>query len=524
MKPANFIASIALLIAPGLFLSSCHNAQEQAETAHLGELSFAAKGNEAAQPLFKKGLLLLHSFEYADAAEAFEEARKIDTSFVMAYWGEAMTCNHPIWQEQDYEKGNAILDALAPEPGERMAKAATEIEKDFIGGINILFGEGNKAERDSSYAAYMKQLYKKYPGNDEVAAFYSLALNGWGSTSIDASVFQEAAAVGKEVLQRNPNHPGALHYVIHAYDNPDFAKQALATADKYATVAADAGHALHMPTHTYLALGMWDKVVSSNEVSWAAEQARKQRKNLDNDALGYHAYHWLQYGYLQQGNAAKARQMLDSMQLYCTTKPSPRARAHLIYMKTTYLGETGDYQSDLANWPVEQKDMNISTRARHYFVQGMQAYRSGDSEALDYTITKLTGERLTEQERIEDKGLRVCGNINRSMPTKTDLLDAEIMELELKAMQAWMTKQAGLTEKLLKKAVELQKLNGYSYGPPAVVKPAFEMYGEWLFENNQPKEALAIFEEGLKLLPNKTILVKGGEKAKAQMQQTALLY
>lgn len=112
-----------------------------------------------------------------------------------------------------------------------------------------------------------------------MASFYSLALNGWGTTEQQTSILEAAAKIGYEVLQRNPKHPGALHYIIHAYDNPDFAALALATADKYAAVAPDAGHALHMPTHTYLALGLWDKVVSSNEVSWAAEQARMHRKN-----------------------------------------------------------------------------------------------------------------------------------------------------------------------------------------------------------------------------------------------------
>ncbi|MBL0068648.1 MAG: hypothetical protein IPP39_09230 [Chitinophagaceae bacterium] len=169
----------------------------------------------------------------------------------------------------------------------------------------------------------METLYKKYPGDNEVASFYSLALNGWGTTGLEKGILEKAATIAYEVLKRNPNHPGALHYVIHAYDNPDFAAKALATADKYAIVAPDAGHALHMPTHTYLALGLWDKVISSNEVSWAAEQARMLRKKLDNDALGYHAYHWLQYGYLQQGNAKKAREMVDSMRLYSNAKPSP---------------------------------------------------------------------------------------------------------------------------------------------------------------------------------------------------------
>ena len=489
----------------------------------LGEIHFDVTGKETAQPSFKKGLLLLHSFEYADAAEAFQKAKELDPGFVMAYWGEAMTKNHPLWQEQDLDEGIKILNQLAPTPEGRVAKAQKEIEKDFMGGINILYGAGNKAERDSSYAAYMETLYKKYPGNDEVASFYSLALNGWGTTDLDINTLVKAAAIGNEVLQRNPQHPGALHYIIHAYDNPDYAAKALAIADKYALVAPAAGHALHMPTHTYLALGIWDKVVSSNEVSWAAEISRKQRKGLDNDALGYHAYHWLQYGYLQKGNTAKARTMIDSMRIFCTEKPSPRARAHMIFLKTTWLAETGDYKSEVAAIAVDQKDLNISARARNYFVTGMNAYYKNDAAALSTAIDKLNGERLIEAERAADKGIRLCGNINRSLPTKTDLLEAGTMELQLKAMQAWMKKDAALTEKLLKEATVLQTESGYSYGPPTIVKPSFEMYGEWLLENNRPEEALVQFEHSLKLMPNKTLSLKGKKLAEEKSKATASL-
>ena len=148
----------------------------------MGEVNFTVTGNAEAQPLFKKGLLYLHSFEYDDAAEEFQKAKKKDPDFAMAYWGEAMTYNHPLWREQNFDLGNTILQQLAKSPEERIAKAKTELEKDFIKGINILYGKGNKTERDSSYAAYMETLYKKYPGNNEVASFYSLSLIGWGLT------------------------------------------------------------------------------------------------------------------------------------------------------------------------------------------------------------------------------------------------------------------------------------------------------------------------------------------------------
>src|SRR5688572_16319000 len=318
MQPARYLP--ACMAAFLLLFIHCSSGNNQSQDK-LGKIDFKVSGKAEAQPAFKKGLLFLHSFEYDDAAEAFAEARQLDKDFAMAYWGEAMTHNHPLWREQDFDEGKMILDQLAPTPEERMTKAKTELERDFIRGIDILYGKGNKTERDSSYANYMASLYKKYPGNHEVAAFYSLSLIGWGVDGRQTKLFEQAARIANEVLEKNPQHPGALHYVIHAYDDPDHAAAALKTADKYAVVAPDAGHALHMPTHTYLALGLWDKVVSSNVESWAAEKQRKERKSLDNNALGYHSYHWLEYGYLQLGQKQKARAMVDSMKQFCTALP-----------------------------------------------------------------------------------------------------------------------------------------------------------------------------------------------------------
>ena len=501
----------ALLLLTVIFLLNIYACKEKPEglTVQLGELNFEPTGKAEAQPSFHKGLLLLHSFEYADAADAFREARTIDPDFVMAYWGEAMTCNHPLWQEQDLNKGNEILTALAPTAEERKARAKSELESDFIHGVNILYGPGDKSTRDSLYAGYMETLYQKYPGNDEVAAFYSLALNGWATTEKNKEVFERAADIANEVINRNPKHPGALHYLIHAYDDPDHATLALQTADEYAQVAPDAGHALHMPTHTYVALGLWDKVVSSNIESWQAEKTRKEKKQLDNNALGYHAYFWLQYGYLQLGQLETALAMIDTMKTYCDTLASPRARTHLIYMKAAYLAETGDYHHQVSSIEVDSKDLNIVTRAKDYYSKGMNAWQSKDKSALDKIIKQLADERVIEDLKSSGTGLRMCGNINFNMATNKDLQEAEVMELELRAMRAILDNDSRQVESYLKQAVALQDIAGYAYGPPSIVKPSYELYGEWLLERQRPKDALDQFERSLKVAPNKRLSVIG---------------
>ena len=492
------------------------------EQDRLGELEFRVTGSDKAQPSFEKGLLLLHSFEYEDAAEAFREAISIDPGFVMAYWGEVMTCNHPIWQEQDLEKGNAILAELAPTAEERILLAKTDIEKDFLLALHLLFGEGNKAIRDSSYAAFMEGLYKKYPANNEVASFYSLALIGWAVTGKELSVSERAAQVALEVLERNPDHPGALHYAIHAWDHPEYAQKALDAANKYAGVAPGAAHALHMPTHTYLALGMWDKVVSSNIESWGSSIERMKKKQLSNDALGYHSFHWLQYGYLQNGNKAIAKLMLDSMKAFASAKPSSRARSHVVLMQTTYLAETNDYTPETVAIEFDISDLNVGLRAANHFAEGMHAWHQKDAEKLETVIQKMKAERMVDADRISGEGLRMCGNINRSLPTRTNLLESETMETQLLAMAAILGQDEEKAEELLKKACALQDAAGYAYGPPGIVKPPYEMFGEWLLEKGRADEAIPQFNKALKYAPNRLLSMNGKKMAEKLVKDGAM--
>jgi tetratricopeptide (TPR) repeat protein len=364
----------------------------------------------------------------------------------------------------------------------------------------------------SNYAKWMGELYKKYPGNNEVAAFYSLSLIGSVIEGRDEKIYEQGAQVAKEILGRNPRHPGALHYLIHAYDDPGHAGQAINTADKYATVAPEAGHALHMPTHIYLALGIWNKVISSNIAAWQASINRKERKGLTNAALNYHSYHWLQYGYLQQGNIEEAKKMVERMKNYSDSLVTAPVRSHMIYLKTTYMVDANDYAGKASDIEVKGDDLNIVTRSMNYFANGMKAFHKGDEAALESIIQRLSNERLVDKERAEG-GIGVCGNVSSEKPTLLDVQQAEVMELELKAMQVQLKGNASYAEQLLKQAVALESSISYSYGPPTIVKPSFELYGEWLLQNGRAKEALQQFELSLKAAPGRALSETGKQKA-----------
>ena len=168
-------------------------------------------------------------------------------------------------------------------------------------------------------------------------------------------------------------------------------------------------------------------------------------------------------------------------------------------LQATYLAETNDYLSPVADISFQQNDLNIMTRSKNYFVKGMQTYYKKDEEGMEKIITKLAGERLIEQQKVSDKGIRVCGNINRSIATTGDLEKTEVMELELKAMLALLKKNNTEAEKHFMQATNLEKSTSYAYGPPHIAKPSFELYGEWLLTMNKPKEALQQFEQSLKV-------------------------
>ncbi|MDE2150145.1 MAG: hypothetical protein KGJ55_10045, partial [Gammaproteobacteria bacterium] len=233
----------------------------------LGALSFATStGSAAAQNAFVRGVLLLHLFEYPDAADAFRQAEKLDPGFAMAYWGEAMTYNHGIWNELDVEAGRAVLDKLAATPAARAAKAPTGREKAYLAAVEILYsGTGSKRQRDARYADAMARLARDDPQDNNAQLFYALALMGRSEGVRDVPTYLRAGAIAERSFRHNPRNPGAAHYWIHAMDDPAHAAGALEAARALSSIAPDAGHAQHMTSHIFMALGMWDDVVEANQ-------------------------------------------------------------------------------------------------------------------------------------------------------------------------------------------------------------------------------------------------------------------
>src|SRR6266566_1796600 len=247
--------------------------QLPAQTPELGTIRFPSSASAAAQPAFLTGVKALHNFEFDEAFDAFQQAQKADPKFVLAYWGEAMSFNHPLWAEQDLNAARKALNKLAPTAQERAQKAPAGKERGLIEAVDVLFGEpaGDKLARDVAYSQAMQHLYEQDPEDHEIATFYALSLLGTVRPGDHGFKRQAlAASIAEKVFRANPKHPGAAHFIIHSFDDPDHAPLGLEAARAYARIAPSAPHALHMPSHIFVQLGMWDDVVASNKVAYAA--------------------------------------------------------------------------------------------------------------------------------------------------------------------------------------------------------------------------------------------------------------
>ncbi len=504
---------LSMLAFTLLLLSACSPSGERAPKDNanptqptLGEISIDVTCNEEATKKFQEGLLFLHSFQFDDAAEKFAEAQNLDNDCAMAYWGEAMSENHPLWREKDRERAMEILHKLGGDKAEIRARFKTEFEKDMLDAIWVLYGKGTKNENDRAYAAVMADLHKKYPDNHEVRAFHALSLLGSAKKGRDEKLYNEGAKIAQSIIEENPNHPGALHYLIHSYDDPYNASKALDAANRYAKVAPDAAHALHMPSHIYVALGMWDEVIKSNIAAVAASIERRERKGLDLSKIDFHSLKWRMYGHLQKGEFAEARKLVQQMEDYCEKEYSPKAVSHTVMMKGAYLTETGKWDDELVEDDIDYEDLPIQIYGTRCFIQGMAAYQANDLDSIKRIISGMDPDIAEARKKALAEGSSMCsGSYNRSMPTETNVQRTEVVQIQLQALVAMAENKSKEAEELLKQAITKEEETTYKYGPPEIVKPTHEMYAEWLEKNNRPKEALNYYQKVLDRAPGRYI-------------------
>ena len=514
----------------------------------LGTVDFPTSGSAAAQPAFIRGVLLLHSFEYDDANEAFQEAQKADPGFAMAYWGEAMTHNHTVWQQTAPEPARAVLARLAPTAEARLAKAPTAREKDWLASLESLYGAGDKLARDRAYAEHMRRMHEKYPADDEATTFYALALLGTSHGGRDYSIYMKAAALVEQVYAKNPRHPGAAHYLIHSYDDPVHAPLGLRFADAYSKIAPAASHALHMPSHIYFALGLWDEASAINERSMRAADARRAEKQLDVEARGFHAMLWLVYGYAQQGRYDEARGLLAQMDADAARSGSVRTRSHLALARAAWLVETRKWGE--AKAPVLSKGLGTEAAIADLFAIGLAAIRSGNriggSNALQQMAALMedappssgaptaasaaAGKPLASGSTkagisplVESHAAHAGGQPSTGLPAAGvggDKRAAQIMAQQLEAILLFSEGRREEALVLARQAAVVEDGLSFEFGPPVPVKPAHELVGEMLMDLRRPKEAIPAFEVSLKRNPRRALSLLGLGRASMAVKDT----
>lgn len=461
---------------------------------------------------FDRSLALLHNFWYERALESFNKVIKTDPQCAMAYWGAAMTYNHPFW---DGPTKDDLSAAWALVQKGMQATNKTLREKMYLDAVAALYknaGAGSKSERDEAYKDAMKAAHEKYP-DDETRLFFGLSI--LGTIKEGTRGFEKQAVAAKlfeEVYAKNPQHPGVLHYVIHVYDDPEHAVDGLKAARAYAKTAAAVPHAQHMPSHIFTRLGYWEEAAATNENAWHTSEEDVKRARESGEYRDFHSLNYLQYAYLQLGRYGDARRVTNIIKAQYealpnkTTAPdtpelqSRHVRGRTIYalpdrvaygyfdMLTRYIVETGDWQA-VSKVPLVAPSRDFVAMKSQ--LEAMAAAKRGDAAAA-----KAAADRIV-----------ALANEPNQHPFAKQIITMQAKEAEAIAAQA-----AGNAEGAIAKMNEAVAIEDSIYAlsqPPYPIIPAHELFGTILLELKRPAEAMKHFTETLKRTPGRPKAIFG---------------
>ena len=469
-----------------VFVAALVAAPAGAQFAEVGSLDFPTSArSEEAQRHFLRGVAILHSFGWKQAIEQFQAAQAIEPDFVLAYWGETLCYNHPLFgggRGLDEENPRAVLARLGGTRAERAAKAPTDRERGFLEAVEVLWSEdGTYDERRVGYMEAMGRLYERYPEDHEVATFYALSMLAGSRALGDQSLRLEvrAGTIAMRVFQQNPDHPGAPHYTIHAFDDPIHAPLALDAARRYAEIAPAVSHARHMPTHIFIQHGMWDLVSAHNQSAHDAARALWQPGDSIGDAV--HSLDWGQYGDLQRGDYGRGRLWIERLEdLVATSEDQQRAVATLPLVRARYIVES-------EQWQITPVSSDAGTH--ELLATGLSAVRTGD-----LATAREAEEALAE--RAADGGAQ-------------DRIAHREIAASIRAREG----DAEGAIALMDEAIEIVETLRPPNGAASPIKPPYELYGEILLALDRPAEALAKFDTSLLRMPNRMRSLLGAARA-----------
>jgi tetratricopeptide (TPR) repeat protein len=510
----NFKLLCATAVAASFMVSACahkvpavasgEEPRVSVDLSDVGDVYMQNSGHDNAQQSFQHGLAQMHNFEYKFAAADFQAAQELDPDFALAYWGEAMTHNHPIWMRQDKEAALKALNKYAPSPAARQAKAPTGFARDLLAATDILYGDGDKQDRDDLYLAHMAKLYAKYPGNVEIASFYALAIMGSAHEGREFGLYMQSAAITQRFMPNYPRHPGIAHYLIHATDDPVHAPLGLAAANAYGDIAPNAGHPQHMTTHIFLALGDWDGVIRANVRAAEITNTIRAADGKGPSGCGHYTS-WLMYGYLQKGQRDKAHDIMSLCYQNVQNTDRGGTRYYYAWQRSLYLLDTGEWNGDVAKMSADLDDhrgANFETQ----IMNGLVAVKTGDIAGANTALDLAKEIFAASKKKWAEDGLPADYSRRKI---------SEIKLLQLRAQILLAQSQNDEALKLLRQAVALEMDIPFGFGPPQPAKPSLELLGEALVQTGNYAEAVTVLKTSLSRTPGKALSLKASAAAEA---------
>jgi hypothetical protein len=504
------LVSLVLLCPPTPARAQGEHAHEAGDLGRVGTAHFPVTCEPELQEEFDRAVAILHSFFYEESERQFASIASVDPRCAMAWWGVAMSLWHPLWEPPD---STSLARGWTAIQRADSLGSGSERERAYIAALACFYRNWDRVDHRTRALAYehaMEKLHAQFPEDTEAAIFYALALNATLQYSDKSYAKQRrAGAILEPIYAKQPDHPGVAHYLIHSYDFPTLASRALPMAQHYADIAPHVPHALHMPSHIFTRLGMWDESIRSNLA--AAQASREYSGAHDGGAVYYdavHAWDYLEYAYLQKAQDRKARAICDSVAAIrrvshqtlsffyaLTSVPARYALEHHAWSEAAALELPSGWSWNRYPW----------TEATTEFARALGAARSGRPDIAREAIARLAA--------IRD------GIVNPA------LLDwAAQVEAQRRTAEAWLALSEGHEAEGLasmRAAAALEDSTEKRPVTPGAVLPARELLGDMLLETHHPAEALAAYEAVLRDAPGRFNALAGASRAALACQQAA---
>jgi tetratricopeptide (TPR) repeat protein len=468
-----------------------HDRSEQ-----LGKVSFPVSCAPASQHPFERGIALLHSFGYEDAQAQFLEIAKSDPQCAMAHWGVAMSLFHQIWerpQGRSLKRGREEIDKA------QKIGAKTERERGYISALALFYRDPDNHDhrkRATAYSEALRKLYEQNPMDLEAGAFYGLSLLASAppnDTSLTAE--KKAVAVLNKLFQQQPGHPGLAHYIIHACDSPEMAPMALEAARRYAEIAPSSAHAVHMPSHIFARLGLWQEDIQANLKSVSLAKS-SEASDMHGHAL--HASHFLIYAYLQTGQDESAERVLEQSRQITARASGGDDTGMMDYYGYAAAHFPALYDLEMRRWPEAAALVPAAGAPPHLqmitdWARTIASAQMGDAEA-----TRRNAQKFDAAEEATRKSEYAY------------LLEGP--QLSRREVHAWLAFAEKKNDEALREMREVAETQD-KVGKQEVDIPAREMLADMLLGLNQPQQAMEEYEKSMQIDPNRFNALAGAAQA-----------